>query len=166
MLFSLAAAAVSQAKHQEQPKQKQQQQKVPVAPGPPYVRFSNVQLKSGVRTVAKTVLVENPVGVELPSLLGPGWLEAGDQAEPLNKYVNVELVGEGDGGDGSSAAVRASVLLETVTTASPFLARQMGDLAELKLNVSAAKFWWLRVFILTFFLLCRSPSPWTCPPPS
>ncbi len=129
-MFSLAAAA-SQAKQQKQPKQKQQQQKGPVAPGPPYVRFSNVQLKSGVRTVAKTVLVENPVGVELPSLLGPGWLEAGDQAEPLNKYVNVELVNDGDG-----SSARASVLLETVTTASPFLARQMGDLAELKLNVS------------------------------
>lgn len=106
-------------------------EEVKESPGPPFVRYSNVQLKSGVRTVAKTVLLENPVGRELPVLLCSGWSEAGEQAQPLNKYVNVELV------DGDSAKnIRATVLLETVTSASPFLAKQMTDLAELRLNVS------------------------------
>lgn len=104
-------------------------------PGPPFVRYSNFQLKSGVRTVAKTVLCENPVGSELPSLLCAGWSEAGEQGEPLNKYVNVEVVG----GDGSTKNL-ATVLLETVTSASPFLSKQMTDLAELRLNVSVQSF--------------------------
>lgn len=114
-------------------------------PGPPFVRYSNFQLKSGVRTVAKTVLCENPVGSELPSLLCAGWSEAGEQGEPLNKYVNVEVVG----GD-ESTKNRATVLLETVTSASPFLSKQMTDLAELRLNVS------VQSFLMGFIFCCLS----------
>lgn len=99
------------------------------APGP-FVPFANLQLKSGVRTVVKTALVENPIGTVLPSSVVGGWTVAGEQEKPLNQYVNIEVV------NGTKNPTRATVLLETVTTASPFLGVKISTWEELRTNVS------------------------------
>lgn len=102
------------------------------APGP-FTSFTNFQLKSGIRTVVKTFIGSNPTDQQLSVNETGGWSIAPDQTKPVDKYCNVEAIDSN-----GKTSKRGTVLLDTVTAASPYLAAKITNLDQLKNNVAVA----------------------------
>lgn len=100
------------------------------------VPYQNVERKLPSNQILKsTVLLENPLGQSLSTKLDKSWSLSVEQNSPFCKYLNVHTVPTGSGG-GDVVSLKATVLLENVSTVEPYDSKSISNWNELLKNVS------------------------------